>query len=345
MKTKYHLNQKIFKIICVIRVICLICDSEIITQYDSSCKSTNPKNLDSENYTQYCMLHTHTLADSKPVQFNHPFTFLTTHYNQMNIITLQKFTCTIYAAHLYNLSTFPAQFVRILALFFQKFQTKILYLNTLTMQKLFFTCTNCATINPITTDYQTYSTCTISSITCTICTTKSHNHHIINKLKYEQMMHTQLNTHNINMLNASKAITKKKTNTKSATIPNHPIKTQVPAKFCSLLKFSPMQSLYLAHQLPFLPYPFSSSSKPIGNNWASSPHRSHKLSQTKPKPIPILLLQHIPALCHTVQKHLLAVEHTTLSIIPTVLYSSSFFLIFAKFKRYIIEYEYTTLCK
>jgi hypothetical protein len=174
MKTKSQ-NQKIFKIICVIRVICLICDSEIITQYDSSCKSTNPKNLDSENYTQYCMLHTHTLADSKPVQFIHPFTFLTTHYNQMKINVLQNFTCTIYAAHLHNLSTFPAQFVQIFVLFCKKIQDKILYINTLTIQKLFFTCTNCAAINPITADYQTYSTCTISSFTCIICAPKSSN--------------------------------------------------------------------------------------------------------------------------------------------------------------------------
>ena len=55
----------------------------------------------------------------------------------MKIKILQNLNCTIYAAHLHNLSTFSAQFVQIFTFFFQKFQTKILYVNTLTMQKLF----------------------------------------------------------------------------------------------------------------------------------------------------------------------------------------------------------------
>jgi hypothetical protein len=122
-------------------------------------------------------------------QFNHPFTFFTTPYKPMKIKILQNSTCTIYAAQLHNLCTFPVQFVQILALFCKKFQDKIMYFNMLTTQKLFFPCTNHAAINPISTDYQSYSTCTISSITCTNCTTKSHNHHIINKLNYAQIKH------------------------------------------------------------------------------------------------------------------------------------------------------------
>ena len=104
----------------------------------------------------------------------------------MKIKTLENFKCTIYAAHLHNLSTFPAQFVQIFTLFIQKLQTKMLYFNTLFTEKLFFTCTNCAAINPIFTDYQPYRTCTISSVTCTNYTAKSHNHHIINKLTHAQ---------------------------------------------------------------------------------------------------------------------------------------------------------------
>ena len=87
----------------------------------------------------------------------------------MKIKTLQNYTCTIYAAQLHNLCTFPVQFVQIFALFFQKFHTKILSFNTLTTQKLFLTCTNRAAINPISSDNQSSITCTISSITCTIC--------------------------------------------------------------------------------------------------------------------------------------------------------------------------------
>jgi hypothetical protein len=87
----------------------------------------------------------------------------------MKIKTLQNLNCTIYATHLHNLCTFPAQFVQIFALFFQKFQTKTFTINTLCNVKIFLTCTNRATFNPISTDNQSSSTCTISSITCTIC--------------------------------------------------------------------------------------------------------------------------------------------------------------------------------
>jgi hypothetical protein len=135
-------------------------------------------------YTQYCTLHTLTLADSKAAQINHPKPKKQPQYKLMIFNTLQNLTCTMYAAHLHNLFTFPAQFVQIFATFSQKFQTKILYFNNLTNEKFYFTYTNYAAINPISTDYQLYNTCTISSITCTICATKSINHHIINKLKY-----------------------------------------------------------------------------------------------------------------------------------------------------------------
>ena len=107
----------------------------------------------------------------------------------MKIKTLQNFTCTIYSAQLHNLCTFPAQFVQIFTLFFIKFQTNILKSNTLTNEKLFFTCTNCATINPISTDYQSNSTCTILTSAYTIYADIIHNTLIFKKLKYVQMMH------------------------------------------------------------------------------------------------------------------------------------------------------------
>jgi hypothetical protein len=140
-------------------------------------------------YNPCFMLSTPALADSKAAQFNHPITFFTTPYKSMKINIIQNLNCTIYAAHLHNLCTFPVQFVQILALFCKKFQDKIMYFNMLTTQKLFFTCTNYATINPISIDYQSHSTCTISSVTRTIYATKSHNHHIINKLINVQITH------------------------------------------------------------------------------------------------------------------------------------------------------------
>jgi hypothetical protein len=87
----------------------------------------------------------------------------------MKIKTLQKFSCTIYADLLHNLITFPAQFVQIFALFFQKFQTKSLTFSILYSEKLFLTCTNRAAINPISADYQPNATCTISPFICTNC--------------------------------------------------------------------------------------------------------------------------------------------------------------------------------
>jgi hypothetical protein len=125
----------------------------------------------------------------RDAQFNHPFTFLTNLYKPMKIIILQNFTCTIYSARLHKWCTFPAQFVHIFALFFTKSQANILYSNTLTNQKFFFTCTNGATINHISNDYQSYSTCTISTFTCTIYAVTIHNTLIFKKLKYVQMMH------------------------------------------------------------------------------------------------------------------------------------------------------------
>jgi hypothetical protein len=107
----------------------------------------------------------------------------------MKIKILKKFSRTIYAAHMHNLITFPAQFVQIFTLFFKKFQTKILLFNALSTRKLFFTCTNGAAITPISADNQPNSTCTISSITCTICTTQSANPLTINKLKSDEIMH------------------------------------------------------------------------------------------------------------------------------------------------------------
>ena len=107
----------------------------------------------------------------------------------MKINILKKNRCTIYAAHLHNLITFPAQFVQIFALFFMKIQTKAFTFNALSTRKLFFTCTNCTTITPIFSDNQPSSSCTISSITCTICTDKIHNSLIIIKLKYAQIIH------------------------------------------------------------------------------------------------------------------------------------------------------------
>jgi hypothetical protein len=87
----------------------------------------------------------------------------------MKFRTLQNYTCTIYAAKLHNLVTFPVQFVQIFALFFQKFQPKSFTFNILYGEKLFLTCTNRAAINPISSDNQSFSTCTISAITCTTC--------------------------------------------------------------------------------------------------------------------------------------------------------------------------------
>jgi hypothetical protein len=110
----------------------------------------------------------------------------------MKIKILKNSTCTIYAALLHNLSTFPAQFVQIFALFFQKFQTKSLTFNALCNEKLFFSCTNHATINPISSDNQPYSTCTISSFTCTIYAVTIHNTLIFKKLKYVQIMQSIL---------------------------------------------------------------------------------------------------------------------------------------------------------
>ena len=101
---------------------------------------------------------------------------------------LKNLTCTIYAAQLHNLCTFPVQFVQIFALFFNKIQARILHFNNLTNVKFYFTCTNHSIINPISIDYQTYSTCTISSFNCIICATKSVNHLIFKKLKYVQIM-------------------------------------------------------------------------------------------------------------------------------------------------------------
>jgi hypothetical protein len=146
-------------------------DSDISSMY----LTKNLRNLliceicDSENYTQYCMLYTLALADSLAAQFNHPNTFLTNPYKPMKIKTLQNLNCTIYAALMHNLYTFPVQFMQIFTLFFQKFQTKLFKINILYTEKLFFTCTNRATINSISSDNQPYSTCTISSITCTNC--------------------------------------------------------------------------------------------------------------------------------------------------------------------------------
>jgi hypothetical protein len=64
-----------------------------------------------------------------------------------------------------------------------------LYFKTLSNEKLFFTRTNRAAINPISADNQTSSTCTISSITCTNYAAKSVNPLIINKLINAQIIH------------------------------------------------------------------------------------------------------------------------------------------------------------
>jgi hypothetical protein len=107
----------------------------------------------------------------------------------MNIKTLKKLNCTIYAPQLHNLCRKVAQFVQIFTLFFSKFQTYILYFNNLVNEKLFFSCTNYATIYPIYADNQPNSTCTISSIICTNYSTISLNYHIFNKLIHAIIAH------------------------------------------------------------------------------------------------------------------------------------------------------------
>jgi hypothetical protein len=92
--------------------------------------------------TQNCMFNTpdfyrDALADFNAAQFNHPFTFFTNTYKPMIFITLQILTCTIYATNMHNLITFPAQFVQIFTLFFTIIQTKMLYFNNISNEKLF----------------------------------------------------------------------------------------------------------------------------------------------------------------------------------------------------------------